>query len=103
MIRVMTIEDYDEVYASVEEDPGIWHPQHRRFQRRRGALSETESYHQCGCCRRTARSSEASFADMTEDGDVSIMYVWMRIIVDMGLDKAMVVACYGSTERRADQ
>ena len=78
MIRVMTIEDYDEVYALWKKIRGF------------GIRSIDDSreggiLRPVGLLRRMAGVSEASFADMSEDGAVSIMYAWMRIIVDMGL------------------
>ena len=84
MIRVMTIEDYDEVYAlwkkirgfgirSIDDSrKGV-----DRFLKRNPTTSVVAE--------KEAGLSEVSFADMTEDGAVSIMYAWMRIIVDMEL------------------
>lgn len=49
MIRVMTIEDYDEVYALWKKIRGFGIRSIERFQERRGPVSEAESYDQCGC------------------------------------------------------
>ena len=86
MIRVMTIDDYDEVYAlwkkirgfgirSIDDSrEGV-----DRFLKRNPTTSVV-------AVRKTReRLWEVFSAVMTEDGAVSIMYVWMKRIVGTGL------------------
>ena len=87
MIRVMTIEDYDEVYKlwkkirgfgirSIDDSKeGV-----ERFLRRNPTTSFV-------AVKEGKKSSEVFSVVMMEDREVSIMYVWMRHIEDMESEK----------------
>ena len=79
MIRTMTIEDYDQVHASVDENHrvlafAVWMIPREGVER----FLEEKSNDQCGCSRRMVRLLERFYVDMMEDEAVSIMSVWMR-------------------------
>lgn len=86
MIRVMTIEDYDEVYKlwkkirgfgirSIDDSKeGV-----ERFLRRNPTTSFVAV--------KEGKSSEVFSVVMMEDREVSIMYVWMRHTEDMESEK----------------
>ena len=86
MIRVMTIEDYDEVYKlwkkirgfgirSIDDSKeGV-----ERFLRRNPTTSFVAV--------KEEKSSEVFSVVMMEDREVSIMYVWMRHTEDMESEK----------------
>ena len=86
MIRVMTIDDYDEVYALWKKIKGFGirsiddsREGVERFLKRNPTTSVVAV--------KTERSWEVSSADMTGDGDASIMSVWTRNTGGMGSGK----------------